>query len=187
MRALDVNQTRQHASLLADSFYNRTRYPGKKGPLSKLSTIEIGNEVDGYRTSLDKSRNFTNWNTVNYTFTYAEHVNAIKDILVNPETGAGPVYQVGSFMNGGNVGPWNPLNVFGTGVFDADEELRRITTTWSEHTYTGVWGMGSPPKTGQLMGKGPVRGVLNARMSDVSVAKRAGMEFIFGETNSYAK
>lgn len=152
--------------------------------------------MDGYVTSLDQTRNFTNWNTLNYTYSWLDQVNGIKDILKNPDaqsgsgsgsgSGKNPTYQVGSFMNGGNTGFWNPLNVLGTEVFDSNQEVKGLTTTWSDHTYTGVWS-GSPIKTGSLMGKGTVRSVLNARMSDVRIAKGAGKEFIFGETNSYAK
>lgn len=187
LRSMNLTETHAQAVHLAESF----------APLKRvhLGGVEIGNEVDGFQVTPYTNLSFTNWTSYNYTDTWREFAENITDVLQVGE--GGPEFQVGSFMASGNTQPWNPLNVIGTGGLEGVKGIK----WWSDHFYTGVWGMGGPPSPGSLMSKSTVRGVLSQRIVDIRTTKRSGLDYIVvslhtlmrshaypqGETNSYAK
>lgn len=143
----------------------------------ELRGIEIGNEVDGFRVTPYTNLTFSNWTPFNYTdtwFKFASNLSETLDLGSGGGNCSDTGLQVGSFMSSGNSQPWNPLNVIGTGVLDTVKGIK----WWSDHFYTGVYGMGNPPSPGSLMGKGTVRGILSQRIVDISTARRSGLKFI---------
>jgi hypothetical protein len=164
LRSMNLTETHAQAVHLAESFASLKRV--------QLEGVEIGNEVDGFQVTPYTNLSFTNWNPYNYTDTWKQFAENITDVLkIGVE---GPGFQVGSFMSSGNTQSWNPLNVIGTGVLEGVKGIK----WWSDHFYTGVWGMGGPPSPGSLMSKSTVRGVLSQRIVDIRTAKRSGLEYI---------
>lgn len=171
LRSMNITETFIQAKHLASSFARE-----ELGHV-EMAGVEIGNEVDGFQVTPYTNLSFTGWTPYNYTntwMTFASNVSGVLGLDQAGEQGRG--LQVGSFMASGNSQPWNPLTVLGTGVLD--QAVKKGVKWWSDHFYTGVWGMGSPPSAGTLMAKGTVRGVLSQRMVDIGIAKRSGLKFI---------
>lgn len=168
LRSMNVTETFTQANHLSSSF-DRDELRDVE-----LASVEIGNEVDGFQVTPYTNLSFTSWTPYNYTDTWSAFASNVSGVLGLDGEGRG--LQVGSFMASGNSQPWNPLNVLGTGVIDG-AGIKGVKW-WSDHFYTGVWGMGNPPSVGSLMSKSTVRGVLAQRMVDIGVARRAGLKFI---------
>lgn len=175
LRSLNLTETYRQASHLVDSF-NRPELDHVD-----LAGVEIGNEVDGFRVTPYTNMSFTGWTPYNYTDTWSHFAANVSHVLHLDDdddggngTGKGTGLQVGSFMSSGNSQPWNPLNVIGNGMLDSIKGIK----WWSDHFYTGVWGMGNPPSAGSLMNKGTVRGILSQRIVDISTARRSGLKYI---------
>lgn len=171
---MNLTETFRQAAHLSDSFDRQ-----ELGHV-QLSGVEIGNEVDGFQVTPYTNLSFSNWTPYNYTDTWRRAAENISDVLGLGDgdgarkNGSETGLQVGSFMSSGNTQPWNPLNVIGTGMLDSVKGIK----WWSDHFYTGVWGMGNPPSVGSLMSKGTVRGILNQRIVDISTARRSGLKYI---------
>ena len=184
---MNLTETFRQATHLVDSF--------QRPELShlELAGVEIGNEVDGFQVTPYTNLSFSNWTPYNYTDTWSDFAQNISHVLNLTDsdgdgngsgngngngkgtgTGTGRWLQVGSFMSSGNTQPWNPLNVIGNGMLKSVKGIK----WWSDHFYTGVWGMGNPPSVGSLMSKGTVRGILNQRIVDISTARRSGLKYI---------
>jgi hypothetical protein len=163
---MNLTETHAQAVHLAESF----------APLKRvqLEAIEIGNEVDGFQVTPYTNLSFSNWTPYNYTDTWKAFAKNVTDVLQIGDADKGPGFQVGSFMSSGNTQPWNPLNVVGTGLLQGVKGIK----WWSDHFYTGVWGMGGPPSAGSLMSKSTVRGVLSQRIVDIRTAKQLGLQYI---------
>jgi hypothetical protein len=76
--------------------------------------------------------------------------------------------------------------VLEAGLLD-DQDVRSKTTVFSQHLYSGVFAAGTSVTPGQLMGKRNVRQIVAQRGNDIVAAKKAGLTYVLGETNSYAK
>lgn len=174
---MNLTETFRQATHLVDSF--------QRPELShvELAGVEIGNEVDGFQVTPYTNLSFSNWTPYNYTDTWSVFAQNISHVLNledkagignGQRNGTGTGLQVGSFMSSGNTQPWNPLNVIGNGMLESVKGIR----WWSDHFYTGVWGMGNPPSVGSLMSKGTVRGILNQRIVDISTARRSGLKYV---------
>ncbi|KDQ53124.1 glycoside hydrolase family 79 protein [Jaapia argillacea MUCL 33604] len=146
-----------------------------------LDFIEVGNEADLY--SSNGARN-SSWNPAEYVSEwtqFAGNVSAANNLysLTNPKLIGG------AFANSAyNASGFSPEAIFDLGILDtAPGSLIR---TISQHHYSGSFCAGSASALQDLMDKATIRSNLSAFIGDIETVKGYGLDYVFGETNSYA-
>ena len=182
LRALNKTETVAQASLIAEAFQGSRSVTTKD---VRLANVEIGNEPDFYgptaysvRGPLDAS-----WTPANYTTTWADYAKAISQVI--DFSGSGPKLAPGA-MTGFQSPIWAPHAVLNAGILD-DQDLRSKTDLFSAHGYSGGFGAGQNYSAGTLMNTVTTRSNWTARAWEINPVRKAGLKFIMGETNSYAK
>lgn len=61
-----------------------------------------------------------------------------------------------------------------------------VTSSFSEHRYSGSFCQGSGGLLQDLMTKNTIRGNLSVFTPDIAETRKRGLDYVLGETNSYA-
>ncbi|KAL0567773.1 hypothetical protein V5O48_014223 [Marasmius crinis-equi] len=147
----------------------------------KLDQIEIGNEADLFRNNGFRPSNYTVADYVPEWTSFARNVSAAAGISSTSFT---------KFFAGGFAGSshsdddFSPQGVFANGILSSDPGS--LITTFSQHLYSGSFCSGSGALLQDLMTKANVRGNLTRFVPDISAVTSQGLEYVFGETNSFS-
>lgn len=138
-----------------------------------LEWLEIGNEPD-----------FGSWaaDPLNYTTRWSDMAQAVDKAV---DFGAHPTrLQIAAFV-ALLPNTWNAANLLGSDILATPPG--KYAKRYSSHKYSGANGSKPQPKTGDLFNKDTIRGNLSYTGRDAMFAHQAGLEFVLGETNSYAR
>ncbi|KAK1234974.1 hypothetical protein PQX77_001808 [Marasmius sp. AFHP31] len=147
----------------------------------KLDFIEIGNEGDLFRNNGFRSPNFTVAEYTTEWIDFAQNVSAAAGITSTSFT---------KFLAGGFAGSshsddgFSPQGLFANDILDS--EPGSLITTISQHLYSGSFCSGNGALLQDLMTKATVRSNLTRFNPDIAAVNGQGLEYVFGETNSFA-
>lgn len=184
LKQLNKSQTVQQARLLAETFQ------GKRAALTrnvKLVNVEIGNEPDfygdtGYSVQGPLGRA---WDVANYSSTWPVFARAVsQEIAFGSGHDGKPQLSVGAFT-GFQAPAWTPEAAYAAGVLD-DDRLRAKTVQYAAHAYSGGFDPRRVVRPGELMDKLSIRANMSVRVGGVKASRAMGLNYILGETNSYA-
>ncbi|KAJ9127524.1 hypothetical protein QFC24_000933 [Naganishia onofrii] len=179
LRVNNRTETVGQAAQLYDTFYG-----SKKQNLSKVSlnTIEIGNEIDYYNNP-QLRRSYPGYDIFAYTKQWADFGGQVAD-LFSKESHA-PKFQIGAYVDYPNY-VWTVPATLGTGVLDT--KAGKNMDKFCAHNYQGVFlnNATADPKSGALMARANTRGSIARHAQAASQSNDAGLEYVLGESNSYA-
>ena len=173
LKNLNETETVGQASLIADTFYG-----SKKDQLAqvKLELIEIGNEVEQYRTTAVPlgvpPLNFSDaWDARNYSQHFIQYSEAIQDVFGENDIG----FSLGVLGGGFTWQGFSSLSLIEAGILDANV----TKSNFCEHMYFASFPVGGPtPPPGTLMTKSNTRTQLLTKLAEKEYSNKAGLPFI---------
>ncbi|KAH6873462.1 hypothetical protein B0T10DRAFT_416446 [Thelonectria olida] len=183
LKSLNKTETVAQARLLAEAFQGDRSHLTKH---VKLVNVEIGNEPDFYgptRTPVFGPYG-DEWNPLNYTTTWVEFAKAIsKEIeFGRADSDDQPTLSPGA-LTGFNAPEWTPEGPLEAGLLD-DQDIKRKTSQFTEHSYSGGFSPDRVVRPGELMNKLAVRGNMSAKAGGIRAVRSTGLKYSL--TNSYA-
>ncbi|KAF9024934.1 glycoside hydrolase family 79 protein [Hymenopellis radicata] len=146
-----------------------------------LDFIELGNEADLYRNNGLRPSNYS---PVNYTADWikmATNVSRVSGISSTSHT----KFLVGGFAGSSHTTTdFSPQAIYAAGILDSVPG--KFITSFSEHRYSGSFCSGNGGLLQDLMTKATIRSNLSIFGPDIQATHAKGLEYILGETNSYA-
>ncbi|KAJ3752598.1 glycoside hydrolase family 79 protein [Lentinula raphanica] len=165
-----------------------------------LKYLEIGNEPDLYMNNGLRSGDY---NVGQYVTEYLEFVpSPLKRIphslqCLRWSDFANVIFQeielnttstrflAGAFAgSSSNLNGFSPQAIYNLGI--TESPAGEYIAAFSEHHYQGSFCSGSEGVLSDLMNKANIRGNLSQYASDIQATHAQGLEYIFGETNSYS-
>ncbi|KAG6879675.1 hypothetical protein C0992_012973 [Termitomyces sp. T32_za158] len=146
-----------------------------------LDAIEIGNEADLYRNNGARARSYNIAQYVKEWTTFATNISAAMGINSGSTTKFwGCAFADSSHSNSG----FSPQSAFQQGLLKS--KAGSLISTISQHHYSGTFCSGSGGLLQDLMTKSTIRGNLSAFTPDIVATRAQGLDYVFGETNSYS-
>ncbi|KAJ7726057.1 glycoside hydrolase family 79 protein [Mycena maculata] len=146
----------------------------------QLDFIEIGNEADLYANNGDRAKNYSSSQYVQEWTTFATNIS--ETVKLNEiET----KFLLGAFA-GSSYKPtgFSPQAIYAEGVLNST--AGSLVTAFSEHHYSGSFCAGQGGLLQDLMTKSTIRGNLTIYAGDVNATHAQNLDYILGETNSFA-
>ncbi|KAF8622544.1 hypothetical protein AX15_006899 [Amanita polypyramis BW_CC] len=146
-----------------------------------LDAIEIGNEPDlyahsGVRPGYSLSNYIADWSS------FAPRVADAAQITKNSHT----KYWIGAFAHSSHSDTdFSPQALLGSGGI-SNSSLIDLVSTYSQHHYSGSFCRGTNGILQDLMLKENIRGNLSGYRPDIAATRAHGLDYVLGETNSYA-
>ncbi|KAF5382078.1 hypothetical protein D9615_004232 [Tricholomella constricta] len=142
-----------------------------------LDAIEIGNEADLYRNNGARPRtyNATQWTSFATNVTSALGISSTSTTKFWGAAFAGSSHSTSGF---------SPQSVFNQGLLSST--AGSFISTISQHHYSGSFCSGSEGLLQDLMTKSTIRGNLSSFIPDITATRTRGLDYVFGETNSYS-
>lgn len=168
------------AFLEARSIRDAFNSPAFKSAGIVLDFIEIGNEPDLYRNNGLRS---SSYNSTQYTqewIRFANNVSAAAGISATSHT----KFIGASFAGSSHGAGFSPQAIFSAGILDSAPG--KLMSTISQHRYSGSFCSGSEGLLQDLMTKATIRGNLSTFSPDIAATRQRGLDYVLGETNSYA-
>ncbi|KAH8826841.1 glycoside hydrolase family 79 protein [Flagelloscypha sp. PMI_526] len=155
--------------------------PAVKARRIRLDLLEIGNEPDLYKRNGHRPSDYDSPLYVQEWTTFATNVSKAAGLTAQGHT----KLLAASFAGSSHTTTgFSPQAIFALGILDS--EPGRLVSTISEHRYSGSFCQGSAQILQDLMNKASIRGNLTSYQPDIVATKAKGLDFILGETNSYA-
>jgi len=147
-----------------------------------LEFIEIGNEADLY--SSNGARTASTWTIQEYVkewTNFAQNVSVAAGIT----SGSGPKF-IGTAFAGSShsASSFSPQGAFANGLLTSAPG--KLITAISQHHYSGSFCSGSGALLQDLMTKSNIRGNVSSFSPDIAAVKAQGLDYVFGETNSFS-
>ncbi|KAF8072111.1 glycoside hydrolase family 79 protein [Lyophyllum atratum] len=154
--------------------------PEVKGKGIVLDYLEIGNEPDLYKNNGLRPSNYNVTQWVNEWLQFAQNVSVAAGLSANSHTKfLGASFAGSSHTTSG----FSPQAAFQAGLLTGPGKL---ISTMSQHRYSGSFCTGSGGLLSDLMTKSTIRGNLTVFVPDIEATFAQGLNYILGETNSYA-
>ncbi|KAJ8521136.1 hypothetical protein ONZ45_g2122 [Pleurotus djamor] len=147
-----------------------------------LDFVEIGNEPDLYKNNGLRSSSYTSAQYTQEWIKFASNVSVAAGITASSHTKLLGASFAGSSHTTGNS--FSPQAIFNQGILDSAPG--KLMTTLSQHRYSGSFCAGSEGILQDLMTKATIRGNLTTFTPDIAATKQKGLDYVLGETNSYA-
>ncbi|KAK0452043.1 glycoside hydrolase family 79 protein [Desarmillaria tabescens] len=146
-----------------------------------LDFVEIGNEADWY---INNGARPSNWTSADYTQEWTEFAKNISKTVGISSTSHTKFF-VGSFVASthSTIG-FSPQAIYAEGILDS--EPGASIAIFSQHGYAGAFIEGMDGLLQDLMTKANIRGNLSALTPDIEETHNRGLNYVLGETNSYA-
>ncbi|KAF8148679.1 glycoside hydrolase family 79 protein [Crassisporium funariophilum] len=146
-----------------------------------LDAIEIGNEADFYGGNGDRN---SSWSIAQYATeweAFATNVSAAAGLSATSHT----QFWGGAFaLSSHSSTSFSPQGIFAQNMLTSAPG--RLIRTISQHRYSGSFCEGSGGLLQDLMTKATIRGNLTIFNPDIAVVRGKGLDYVLGETNSYA-
>ncbi|KAJ2962019.1 hypothetical protein NQZ79_g2828 [Umbelopsis isabellina] len=135
-----------------------------------LELIEIGNEPDLFPWTSTEDAYIAEWLNVTNAVTEAIHLQEGRKPTLQGAAFAGTKFSMVKLIDSG-------ILTNGSGKY---------LSTLSQHRYQGTFCYGGGGLIQDLMNKAHIRGNLSQYETDIAATNKAGLDYIFGETNSYS-
>ncbi|KAK7451043.1 hypothetical protein VKT23_012718 [Stygiomarasmius scandens] len=146
-----------------------------------LDFVEIGNEADLYRNNGLRSTDFNISEYVKEWSSFAQNVSEAAGISSTSHV----KFWGGAFADSSHsVSSFSPQGMFSNGILNSTEG--QFITTVSQHHYSGSFCSGDGGLLQDLMTKSTIRSNLTIFSPDVTAVRNQGLDYVLGETNSYA-
>ncbi|KAJ7127183.1 glycoside hydrolase family 79 protein [Mycena epipterygia] len=168
------------ANLEAIAIMNAFTSPAVKAAGVTLDYLEIGNEADLYANNGLRPSNYSSSQYVKEWTMFASNISdAVKLKTTNTK------FLVGSFAGSSSkTTGFSPQAIYSENVLDSDPGS--LIAAFSEHHYSGSFCAGNGGLLQDLMTKSTIRSNLTIYTADVVATREKGLDYILGETNSYA-
>ncbi|KAJ7674165.1 glycoside hydrolase family 79 protein [Mycena rosella] len=164
------------AKAIMNAFYS----PPFKAAGVTLDYLEIGNEADLYANNGLRARSYSSSQYVQEWTTFASNIS---DAVKLNSTGTR--FLVGSFAGSSSkTTGFSPQAIYSEGVLDSVPGS--LIAAFSEHHYSGSFCTGNGGLLQDLMTKSTIRSNLTIYMTDIIATHEENLDYILGETNSYA-
>ncbi|KAJ7032482.1 glycoside hydrolase family 79 protein [Mycena alexandri] len=168
------------AVLEATAIMNAFKSPPFQAAGVTLDFLEIGNEADLYANNGLRPAPFTSSEYVQQWTTFATNVSEAVN-LSSTDT----KFLIGSFAGSSSkTTGFSPQAIYAEGVLDSNPG--KLIATFSEHHYSGSFCTGNGGLLQDLMTKATIRSNLTIYSTDVVATHAQKLDYILGETNSYA-
>ncbi|GLB40604.1 putative glycosyl hydrolase family 79 C-terminal beta domain [Lyophyllum shimeji] len=145
-----------------------------------LDYLEMGNEPDLYKNNGLRAKNYTSAQWVDDWLRFARNVSAAAGLSPTSHTKfLGASFAGSSHTTTG----FSPQAAFAAGLLTGPGKL---ISTISQHRYSGSFCAGNGGLLQDLMTKSTIRGNLTIFVPDIQATFAQGLDYILGETNSYA-
>ncbi|TFK40176.1 glycoside hydrolase family 79 protein [Crucibulum laeve] len=169
------------AILAASSIAKAFRSSAIKDAGIVLDAIEIGNEPDLYMNNGLRARNYSSSQYTNEWIAFATNVSVAAGITPTSHTKFwGAAFAGSSHTTSG----FSPQAIFSQGILSSAPGS--LTSTISQHRYSGSFCTGSGGLLQDLMTKSTIRGNLSIYDPDIAATHEKGLDYVLGETNSYS-
>ncbi|KAG6844289.1 hypothetical protein H0H87_008158 [Tephrocybe sp. NHM501043] len=148
-----------------------------------LDAIEIGNEADLYRNNGARSRTYNITQYVKEWTAFATNISTTMGISSSSSTKFWGAAFAGS-SHSSSTGGFSPQSAFSEGLLKSAPGAS--ISTISQHHYSGSFCSGSEGLLQDLMTKSTIRGNLSSFAPDITATRSQGLDYVFGETNSYS-
>ncbi|KLO05770.1 hypothetical protein SCHPADRAFT_946632 [Schizopora paradoxa] len=170
------------AFLEARSIMNAFKSSAMREADVTLEFIEIGNEADLY--SNNGFRNPSTWTIQEYVkewTNFAENVSVAAGIT----SGSGPKFIGAAFAGSSHsTSSFSPQGAIANGLLTSAPG--KLITAISQHHYSGSFCSGNGALLQDLMTKANIRSNVSSFSPDVVAVKAQGLDYVFGETNSFS-
>ncbi|KAF8133070.1 glycoside hydrolase family 79 protein [Mycena galopus ATCC 62051] len=154
--------------------------PALKNAGITLDLLELGNEADLYGHHGLRPKNYTISQYTAEWITFATSMVEAANLA-----GSGTRIWAGAFANSAHTTTgFSPQGIFANGILNS--EPGKFITTISQHHYSGSFCSGNGGLLQDLMTKATIRSNLTSFAPDIEATQAQGLEYVLGETNSYA-
>ncbi|RDB31001.1 Beta-glucuronidase [Hypsizygus marmoreus] len=179
---LNLGQNNLTAAFLeAKSIIKAFSSPAIRNSGIVLDAIEIGNEADLYLSNGARPRTYSIPQYVKEWTAFATSTSSAIGISSSSSTKFWGIAFAGSSHS---TSGFSPQSVINQGLLSST--AGSAIATVSQHHYSGSFCSGSKGLLQDLMTKSTIRGNLSAFSPDITAVRAKGLDYVFGETNSYA-
>ncbi|KAJ7650426.1 glycoside hydrolase family 79 protein [Roridomyces roridus] len=147
---------------------------------TSLDFLELGNEADLYKNNKLRA---SNYNVAEYTtewIQFATNMSLTAGLNCSDTRILGASFAGSSHLNAS----FSPQGIFANGILDSYPG--QFISTISQHHYSGSFCSGSGGLLQDLMTKSTIRSNLSSFIPDIEATQALGLDYLFGETNSYS-
>ncbi|KAG6820481.1 hypothetical protein H0H93_016543 [Arthromyces matolae] len=141
-----------------------------------LEAIEIGNEADLYNHNGARASNYNIAQYVKEWTTFAANVSAV--------TGGTKFWGCAFAESSHSTTGFSPQSAFSQGLLNSIPGSR--ISAISQHHYSGSFCSGNGGLLQDLMTKSTIRSNISVFKPDIDATRAKGLDYVFGETNSYS-
>ncbi|KAJ6607350.1 glycoside hydrolase family 79 protein [Mycena sp. CBHHK59/15] len=168
------------AVLEATAIMNAFRSPALEAAGVVLDYLEIGNEADLYANNGLRPKTYTSSQYVQEWTTFASNISEIVNLPKSKTK-----LLVGSFAGSSSkTTGFSPQAIYSENVLNST--AGSLISAFSEHHYSGSFCTGNGGLLQDLMTKSTIRSNLTIYTTDIAATHAQGLDYILGETNSYA-
>ncbi|KAJ7034931.1 glycoside hydrolase family 79 protein [Mycena alexandri] len=145
-----------------------------------LDFLELGNEADLYKNNGLRA---STYNVAQYTtewITFATNMSLTAKLAGSDTRIWGAAFAESSHTTTG----FSPQGIFANNILTSAPG--KFINTISQHHYSGSFCAGNAGLLQDLMTKATIRSNLSAYIPDIQATQDKGLDYVFGETNSYA-
>lgn len=145
-----------------------------------LDFLELGNEADLYNSNGLRA---SSYNVAQYTtewISFATNLTKTANLAGSDTRLWGGAFAGSSHSTTG----FSPQGIFANNILSSTPG--GFITTISQHHYSGSFCSGNEGLLQDLMTKATIRSNLSSFSSDITATKAKGLDYVFGETNSYS-
>ncbi|KAF8072084.1 glycoside hydrolase family 79 protein [Lyophyllum atratum] len=168
------------AFLEAKSIAKAFASPAIMGAKIVLDAIEIGNEADFYGGGARP----TGWNMTQYVKEWTSFATNVSSAVGISSTSHTKFWGGAFALSSHSTSGFSPQSAFSQGLTKSTAGSR--IATFSQHHYSGSFCAGSGGLLQDLMTKSTIRGNLTSFKPDITATRALGLDYVLGETNSYA-
>ncbi|KAK7031266.1 hypothetical protein VNI00_013517 [Paramarasmius palmivorus] len=146
-----------------------------------LDLVEIGNEADLFRNNGFRSSTYNISQYVKEWTSFASNVSMAAGISPTSKR----KFFGGAFAGSGHSNTsFSPQGMFANGILSSEPGSQ--ISTISQHHYSGSFCSGNGGLLQDLMTKSTIRSNLSTYIPDIAASRARNLDYVLGETNSYA-
>jgi len=140
----------------------------------------LGNEADFYNANGDRAASYDVSQYTTEWITFATNMTRTANLVKSDTKFWGGAFALSSHSTTG----FSPQGIFANNILDS--EPGRFINTISQHHYSGSFCEGSGGLLQDLMTKATIRSNLSDFIPDIQATQERNLDYVLGETNSYA-
>ncbi|KAJ7674198.1 hypothetical protein B0H17DRAFT_1208221 [Mycena rosella] len=176
MRAVKLGATFLETQAIITAFAS----PALKNAGITLDFLELGHEADFYNANGDRASNYSVSQYTAEWITFATNMTRTAHLAGSNTRFWGGAFALSSHSSTG----FSPQGIFANNILSS--EPGGFITTISQHHYSGSFCSGDGGLLQDLMTKATIRSNLSSFTPDIQATQDRNLDYVFGETNSYA-